>query len=204
MDSLQRMTTPGSIAVTITVVVVAAMVGGIGISQWVMHTPRLKHAVVYSGPSMERDSIVSKAAQMAGMPPLLAIAMSHVENWGGDSTATHPVSKAVGILQVLPKMWAHSYTVECGTDSLIGRWRNACVGTHIAKHYFDECGNWDCALVKYVGAECRKTDSPERCRLKQIAGNEYVRDVMRRYGRTDLSPARDAIASGNWRRDITP
>ncbi len=162
------------------------------------------HPVVFSGPSHERDSIVAAAARLAGMPEQLAIAVSHVENWGGDSTAVHPVSGCLGLMQVCPRTWADSFTVQCGTDSLIARWRNACVGAFIAMEYFQACGNWDCALIKYVGAECTSRDSFERCARKQRTGNQYVRTVMENIYRTDLSQQRDAMAFGGWRRDATP
>lgn len=166
---------------------------------------RLPPRTAFGGPSQERDSIVARAARQAGMPEALAIAVSHVENWGGDSTARHPISGATGLMQVMPRLWADSFRTECGTDSLVGRWRNACVGTHVAARYFAECGNWDCALRRYAGAWCTPTDSWERCHKKQQAGDAYVLDVVRRFGRSDLSPARDQMAAGtSWRRDDTP
>lgn len=155
--------------------------------------------VVFSGPSHERDSIVAAAARLAGMPVPLAIAVSHTENWGGDSTSRHPISGCLGLMQVCPQIWADSFHTECGTDSLIARWRNACVGAFVAVRYFQACGNWDCALIKYVGAECTSRDTWQRCQKKKATGNQYVRDIMGRLYRTDLSTQRDAMALGYWR-----
>lgn len=156
------------------------------------------------GPSEERDSIVAYEARRAGMDPTLAIAVSHVENWGGDSAIQHRTSGAVGLMQVMPAIWSDSFQTECyGPASLTLRARNACVGVRVAVRYFEECGNWNCALVAYVGARCRPTDSPERCARKTRVGAEYVLEVVERYGRTDLSPARDAIASGSFRPSQT-
>ena len=154
---------------------------------------------VFAGPSEERDSIVAYEARRAGMDPALAIAVSHVENWGGDSAVRHRTSGAIGLMQIMP-FWADSFQAECyGGRTLFDRHRNACVGAHIGMRYFGECGNWNCALVAYVGARCRPTDSPERCARKTRIGAEYVLEVVERFGRTDLSPARDAMASGSYR-----
>jgi len=158
---------------------------------------------LFAGPSQERDSIVAQAAREAGMPTALAIAVSHVENWSGDSTARHPVSGALGLMQVLPRMWRDSFPIECGLDSLVARRRNACVGAHIAVEYFEQRGNWNDALRMYAGAWCTKNDSYERCARKIKAGDAYVLAVMQRLYRTDLSPARDQMALGtSWRRDV--
>ncbi len=156
----------------------------------------------FDGPSQERDSIVAQEARLAGMPVALAIAVSHVENWAGDSTARHPISGALGIMQILPKTWSDSFQTECGTDSLVVRRRNACVGVHVALAYFQESGNWNDALRMYAGAWCNKTDTYAHCAKKIKAGDAYVLAVMQRLYRTDLSPARDQMALGtSWRRD---
>lgn len=138
---------------------------------------------------MERDSIVAAAGMYAGMSPTLAVAVSHVEDWKGDSTARNTKSGALGLMQVMT-FWADSFNIECGMGSLTGRWRNACVGTHIAVRYFQECGDWDCALFKYVGATCTTEDTVEHCRQKLRVGDEYVHNVMRQFGRTERIAAR--------------
>ena len=157
-------------------------------------------SVAFSGPSHERDSIVSYQAQRFGMDPKLAIAISHAENWGGDSAAVHPRSGAVGIMQVMP-FWADSFRTECGIEPLTNRISNACRGVLISMKYFKDCGDWDCALQYYVGAVCTKRDGPWRCEQKQKTGERYVHAVLRNLHRTDLSVNRDAVAMGGWRRD---
>ena len=200
MSRGQAVRTGGLVALTASLL----MLGG-AISAKIVAPAEAPKPVFFTGPSMERDSIVAQAARKAGMPQALAIAMSHVENWSGDSTAVHPKSGAVGLMQVLPKLWADSFMVECGADTIIGRWRNACVGTHVAMRYFQESGNWDDAMRKYAGAWCTERDSWERCHRKSAAGDQYVQDVVRRLYRTDLSPARDQMAFGtSWRRDAVP
>jgi hypothetical protein len=131
------------------------------------------------------------------MDPQLAIAVSHVENWGGDSAVIHPKSGAIGLMQVMP-FWSDSFTTECGTSPLIDRKSNACRGVLIALMYFEECGDWDCALIKYLGAACKPKDGPLTCGRKQKAADDYIHGVMRRLGR-DLSRERDAFALGAWR-----
>ncbi len=160
---------------------------------------QLPTPVLFGGPSEERDSIVAFEARQAGMDPALAIAISHVENWSGDSAAVHPRSGAIGLMQIMP-FWADSFQVECyGPSALTNRRRNACIGSRIAMRYFRECGNWNCALVWYVGARCTRRDTALRCSQKREAGTAYVLLVVTRFGRTDLSPARDAMAYGLWR-----
>lgn len=155
--------------------------------------------ILFGGPSEERDSIVAYEARRAGMDPALAIAVSHMENWSGDSAAAHPRSGAVGLMQVMP-FWTDSFPADCyGPGDLTMRSRNACIGARIAVRYFRECGNWNCALVRYVGAECTRRDTPLRCTRKNEIGKGYVLAVVERFGRTDLSPARDAMAYGSWR-----
>lgn len=162
---------------------------------------RHPHAVVFSGPSHERDSIVSYQAQRFGMDPALAIAVSHVENWGGDSMAVHPKSGAIGLMQVMP-FWADSFTTECGTENLFNRQSNACRGVMIGMMYFKDCGDWDCALTYYLGAACGPRDSMVKCHAKQAQANEYAHRVLRNLHRSDVtSLERDAFALGGWRRD---
>lgn len=164
----------------------------------VSHTMIPKQAVVFSGLSEERDSIVSAQAQRFHMDPSLAIAVSHVENWGGDSAVVHPRSGAIGLMQVMP-FWADSFTTECGTAPLIDRRSNACRGVLISVMYFQACGDWDCALTRYLGAECRPKDGPLLCARKRKAADDYIHGVMKRLGR-DLSRERDAFAFGGWRQ----
>lgn len=144
------------------------------------------------GPSAQRDSIVADEARKAGMPVGLAIAVSHVENWSGDSTARSRVG-AIGLMQVMPSHWNDSFLIECGFTSLESRRRNACVGVRVAMLYFEQHGDWNKALRAYNGALCRGVHSYVRCQRLVRAGDEYVLTVMRKLFRTDLSPDRDAI-----------
>lgn len=193
--SASRIASAISGAAVITMLVIAAGRSGA--------TPANPTPVLFGGPSEERDSIVAFEARQAGMDPALAIAVSHVENWSGDSTAVHPRSGAVGLMQIMP-FWSDSFQVECyGASDLTTRRRNACIGTRIAVRYFRECGNWNCALTWYVGARCTKRDTAWRCSQKREAATAYVLLVVTRFGRTDLSPARDAMAYGQWRVQVT-
>jgi len=184
------------------IVVVAAIFLAGAVSAHIVVPTLLAPVTLFAGPSQERDSIVAQEARLAGMPVALAIAVSHVENWSGDSTARHPASGAVGLMQILPRTWSDSFAVECGVDSLVVRRRNACVGVHVAVEYFQQRGNWNDALRMYAGAWCTARDTYERCARKIKAGDAYVLAVMQRLYRTDLSPARDQMALGtSWRRD---
>jgi len=143
------------------------------------------------GPSEERDSIVAQEARRAGMPVALAISISHVENWSGDSTARHPSSGATGLMQVMPRYWNDSFPVQCGTAPLTNRRRNACVGVQIALRYYRDLGNWEDALRAYVGGICRDTDTPARCQRKTATADGYLFAVLHSIYRTDISPWRD-------------
>lgn len=116
--------------------------------------------------SEQRDSIVAHEARRAGVPVKLAIAVSHVENWTGDSMAVSPVG-AVGLMQVLPKYWQHSFEEECGCGSLFRRQRNACVGVRVLKQYLDQHKKTSPALRAYHGSLNLHT-----------AGDQYVSDVL--------------------------
>jgi len=143
------------------------------------------------GPSEARDSIIAEEARAAGMPVALALAISHTENWGGDSTAVHRRSGATGLMQVMPTIWADSFFVECGDQPLTWRRRNACVGIQVALKYYRELGNWEDALRAYVGDVCLPRDTPARCAGKRRTGDEYLQTIVRYLYRTDLSPMRD-------------
>ncbi len=102
----------------------------------------------------QRDSLVAEEAQRADVPVDLAIAVSHVENWSGDSMA---VSKAgaVGLMQVLPKYWQHAFEEECGCGSLFQRRRNACVGVRILAQYHTQYKTWGKTVRAYHGSHNR-------------------------------------------------
>lgn len=143
------------------------------------------------GPSEQRDSIVAFQARRWGMPVDLALAISHTENWRGDSLARSHVG-AVGLMQVLPKVWSNSFLLECGFEDLTNRRRNACVGVMVAMGYFYQRGNWTDALRDYVGANCLPRYTIARCARLQEHAHDYVSTVMSKMYRTDLTPARDA------------
>lgn len=112
--------------------------------------------------SRERDSIVSVEAFRAGVPINKSLAISHTENWIGDSTAVS-TSGAVGLMQIMPSYWENAFPDQCyGVGNLFNRKRNACVGVRVLRHYYIEHGNWDQAVRSYLGT----TDS--------VAENAYV------------------------------
>jgi hypothetical protein len=141
----------------------------------------------------ERDSIVAQEARRAGVPVRLAIAVSQVENWYGDSMAVSSAGSrdtatirraiegdaaaiqrlgAVGIMQVLPRMWWHSFENECGCGSLFDRRRNACKGVRVLGYYLAREKTVDAAVRGYHGS----------LRL-HTAGDGYAALVLERLGR---------------------
>lgn len=118
--------------------------------------------------SAERDSIVATEARRAGVPADLAIAVSHVENWTGDSMAVSSAG-AVGIMQVMPKYWQDAFPEACGAGSLFERRRNACVGVRVLGLYLAKHTRADLALRAYNGALTYRE-----------AGDRYVADVLDR------------------------
>jgi len=140
-------------------------------------TPADGTAAMITRPSLtlseERDSIVAAEARKIGVPVLLALAVSHVENWTGDSMAVSWAGKqdtvtirraiagqqraidtlgAVGIMQVLPRAWWHSFEEECGCGSLFNRRRNACKGVRVLAFYLAREPTVDRALRGYHGS----------------------------------------------------
>lgn len=100
--------------------------------------------------SARRDSIVAAQAQKWGVPAKLAVHVSHVEDWSGDSTATSPTG-AVGIMQIQPAIWGHVFDADCGTASLVNMTKNACVGVHVLTWYYQQTNEWATALRLYNG-----------------------------------------------------
>lgn len=109
--------------------------------------------------SQERDSIVRAEALRAGVPPGLAVAVSHVEDTSGDSLALSSRG-AVGIMQVLPTYWLDAFKDECyGGRSLFDRARNACVGVRILALYHTRYRTWTNTFCHYHGSSgevCQK------------------------------------------------
>lgn len=122
--------------------------------------------------SEQRDSIVRLAAVRAGVKPELAIAVSHVENWTGDSTVVSSAG-AIGLMQVMPR-WRHSFEDECGCGPLENRWRNACVGAFILREALDSQPDVDRALRTYHGSN--------KPRLHLI-GDRYAAAVLQELAR---------------------
>jgi len=107
-----------------------------------------------------------------GISPEMALAVSFTENWGGDSLAVSRAG-AVGVMQVMPRVWGRSFLRECGSEPLTNLRRNACVGVRILAHYRSRYdGDWNLALRAYNGSL--------RFRL---SGDRYVESVMRRLHR---------------------
>lgn len=123
--------------------------------------------------SDQRDSLVAQEARRAGVPVRLAIAVSRVENWSGDSMAVSvagardtatirravagdPVAidvlGAVGLMQVLPRKWWHTFETECGCGSLFDRRRNACKGVRVLGYYLVREKTVDAAVRGYHGS----------------------------------------------------
>lgn len=123
--------------------------------------------------SEQRDSIVAAEARAAGVPVLLAVAVSHVENFGGDSMAVSRAGRqdsatvygastgdqaaidsigAVGLMQVYPRKWYHAFEPDCGCGSLFDRRRNACKGVRVLRYYLARETTVDRALRGYHGS----------------------------------------------------
>lgn len=118
--------------------------------------------------SAQRDSIVAREARRAGVPAALAVAVSHTENWTGDSTAVSTAG-AIGLMQVMPRYWEHRFEEECGCGSLLDRRRNACKGVRVLRFYLDSLPTVDEALRAYHGS-----NKP----WLRAAGDTYVRTVL--------------------------
>lgn len=140
----------------------------IGILAVLVASPR-RPAEVYQPTTLteQRDSIVALEARRAGVPVDIALAVSHVENWSGDSTAVSPAG-AVGIMQVMPKYWQHSFEEECGCGSLTQRHRNACVGVRILDQYYTRYKTWGKTVRAYHGSHASH------------AGQQYADAVLER------------------------
>ena len=89
---------------------------------------------------------VSKAGRQDSVTIRKAIA--------GDQRAIDSLG-AVGIMQVLPRLWWHSYEEECGCGSLFNRRINACKGNHILRYYLKREKTIDGAIRAYHGSTYR-------------------------------------------------
>ena len=93
-----------------------------------------------------------------------------VWTWVSHALASVPIG-AVGLLQVMPKYWAHSFEAECGCGDLTIRRLNACKGVRVLRHYLDSTRTVDAALRAYNGAT-----KPHL----HAAGDTYVSSVLQR------------------------
>jgi len=118
--------------------------------------------------SEQRDTIVASEARRAGVSVDLALAVSHVENWTGDSMAVSPRG-AVGLMQVLPKYWQHEFETECGCGSLFQRRLNACKGVRVLAFYLKQQKTTALALRAYHGSLHLHS-----------AGDDYIASVLDR------------------------
>lgn len=126
-------------------------------------------------PHALRILAVRAEALRVGISPDMALAVSFTENWGGDSLAVSRAG-AVGVMQIMPRVWGKAFIKECGEAPLTNLRRNACVGVRVLAHYRARYGNWNQALRAYNGSL--------RYRL---SGDRYVASVMRRLSRFNPS-----------------
>jgi Transglycosylase SLT domain len=109
-----------------------------------------------------RDSVVTMEAQRQGVPALLALAVSKVEDDRGIPWVVSPGGD-VGVMQVNPR--AHpGHSMKKLADPGI----NAQVGVGILRHYKQRYGSWERALRAYNGALTHKA-----------SGDAYVAAVRR-------------------------
>lgn len=134
----------------------------------------------------ERDIIVAEEAAKVGVPMQVAVAVSHVENWSGDSAAVSSAG-AIGIMQVMP-FWPEyrpDWNAECldrtgppwswsTRVNLTQRRANACFGVRVLQLYHNLYGDWNKALRAYNGA----------LQLPR-AGDRYVSKVLSRLDFTE-------------------
>ncbi len=100
--------------------------------------------------SERRDSVAYREARRFDVPWRIAYAVTHAENFGGDSTAVSRVG-AVGIFQIHPVNF-NAYLVECyGGSDITDMARNACVGVNLLREYREQEGGWGGALRRYLG-----------------------------------------------------
>jgi soluble lytic murein transglycosylase-like protein len=119
----------------------------------------------------DRDAVVVRAALEFGVPAHLALAVSHTENWGGDSVAVSRKG-AVGIMQVMPRAHVSTTVALCGApERLVELECNARVGVYILRSYRNQYGDWPTALRRYVGVV-----------RNHSVGNAYVQAVSEKLG----------------------
>ena len=131
-------------------------------------------AAIPMSPHVLRVLVVREEARRAAVPPEIALAVSMTENWGGDSLAVSRAG-AVGVMQVMPRIWRRSFLRECGDGPLTSLRRNACVGVRILAHYHRRHGNWNQTLRAYNGSLGFRR-----------SGDRYVAEVLDRLAAMDV------------------
>lgn len=109
--------------------------------------------VYQESPESLRTRLVLEEASRQGVSPKLMLAISRVENWGGDTLATSRAG-ALGLMQVMP-FWANSVTLTayCNGNELRNPRINVCFGTAIFRMYLSKYeGNISKALRAYNGS----------------------------------------------------
>ncbi len=104
-----------------------------------------------------RNNAVRYAAERWGVPLNIAMAVSHAENYSGDSTAVNKRSGAVGIFQIHPVNFGTLDHLCFGPGDMTNLKRNACYGALFLKGYKVKAGSWSQALRLYLGY---KTNTP--------------------------------------------
>ncbi len=98
-----------------------------------------------------RNNAVRYAAKRWGVPLNILSAVSHAENYSGDSAAVNRRTGAIGILQIHPVNFKTLDSVCHGPGDMTNLRRNACYGAVLLKGYKDQTGSWSAALKLYLG-----------------------------------------------------
>jgi len=98
-----------------------------------------------------RNNAVRYEAKRWKVPYRIAYAVSHAENYSGDSTARNTRTLAVGIMQIHPMNFG-TLDYECyGPGDMTVLIRNSCYGMVLLRGYYDQTGSWSAALRLYLG-----------------------------------------------------
>ena len=118
-------------------------------------------------PELIRTSVTVSEARRAGVPIVIALAVTRHEVWNADSLAVGSAGE-VGYFQIMPEYWSHEFPQCYPRRALTNPERNACIGVRILKLQHSIHHTWDAALRAYNGALHLKT-----------AGDRYVAAVHR-------------------------
>lgn len=105
----------------------------------------------YYLPEHRRNNAVRYEAKRWGVPYRIAYAVSHAENYSGDSTARNPRTHALGIMQIHPVNFGTLDHLCYGAGDMTQLRRNACFGMVLLRGYYDQTGSWSAALKLYLG-----------------------------------------------------